>query len=359
MSFSHSSVARELDAVLKLTNLVSLDLTEVMRPNWAFREQPQQWSRFEAWPALHVFKFAGCWLIGNSTVLDIATVQEVHTDKLVLGMETADIHLVLRPRYANVMGSLASLMSPVWSTHIVDIRVVVTDFQETVLHLAPLVNQVLEALLCLQSLQLAGGTYDHETKADNIDHRQGKVALGDGYSGQLKNLQLQDMYCSSLDLAVATCLTSIRIKTIEMQDVICEINLPSSVVRLEFYGTSLTTRHAMCLLERLPSLTHVTLGDNGFLKRHMREPELNGSACMPIMPSSLRWFSVTSICFKKLLDLSAQECLKTCTGLEYLMLPFRQYPKGELLAWVKSARYVRISDNDPTRSVWWRNAYCI
>lgn len=61
---------------------------------------------------------------------------------------------------------------------------------------------------------------------------------------------------------------------------------------------------------------------------------------------------MTSNSLKKLLDASAQECLKYCAGLEYLTLPLGQYPKVELYAWVKSARYVRISDNDPTQDVW-------
>ena len=349
LSLCHSKVNRDLYAVTMLTNLESLDLTRVGIPRDLYPHERQPWGRFEAWPALRVFKFVGCWLIDNSTVLDIATVQEVHTGRLALGMETANIHLVLwhTCRHAIMLESLASVLSPAWSIHIVDLHVLVYD--DMALHFATIVNQVLESLLCLQSFQLVGPLCE-PGPADNIDHEQGGIVLGDGYSGQLKNLQLRYMHCSMLDLEVATCLTHISLNTIEKQDVSCELILPSSLVRLEFVGKSLTTRRAKCLLEGLPSLTHLTLGIGNF--GGSREPELSGSACLPTMPSSLRWFRVTSTSLKKLLDASAQECLKYCAGLEYLTLPLGQYPKGGLYAWVKSARYVRVSDNDPTQDVW-------
>ena len=62
---------------------------------------------------------------------------------------------------------------------------------------------------------------------------------------------------------------------------------------------------------------------------------------------SLRWLSVTTKAVKSLLDGSVQDCLRLCTGLEHLILPLGQHPKGELAAWVKGARYVRVSDNEP------------
>ena len=356
LSLSHSDVGRDLDAVLTLTNLESLDLTGVMIPNSLDPEEQKPWSRFEAWPALCIFKFANCWVIDRSTVLDIATVQEVHTDSLALGIETANIHLVVRNRHANMLGLLASLLSPTWLTHIDDLRVRVTDYSDTALRLATIANQLIEALLCLQSFQLAGGCSER-TKAGNTDGRQGRIVMGDGYSGQLKNLELQNMYCSTLDFAVATSLTSIRLLAIDKQDMSCKLILPSSVVRLEFYGNSLTTMPAKSLLQGLSRLTHVIVGDLPTGNLDARELEVNGSACMPTMPSSLRWFYVTSTSSKKLLDESAQECLKYCTTLEYLILPLGTYPTGELYAWVKGARYVRISDNDPDELLRWRNTY--
>ena len=291
LSLCDCDVSRDLDAVSMLTKLESLDLTRVGKCSASDVRDWQPWSRFEAWPPLCVFKFVDCWLIDNSTVLDIARVQGVHTDRLALGMETANIHLV----QCHMLESLASLLSPTWSTQIVDLRVV-SD-----MHLANTANQVLEALMCLQSFQLVGG-WCKQNQVENIDHGQGRIVLGDGYSGQLKSLQLQDMYCSILDLEVATRLTRISLNILEKQDVSCELILPSSVVCLEFFGNSLTTRHAKCLLEALPSLTHLTLGIDRFDSCYSSEPELSGSACLPTMPSSLRWFRVTSISLKKLLD---------------------------------------------------------
>lgn len=109
---------------------------------------------------------------------------------------------------------------------------------------------------------------------------------------------------------------------------------------------TLTTGHAKCLLEGLPHLKRVTLGLNKFYDYHGGRPELNSSVCMPTMPSSLCWLSVKSFSLKQLLDGCAHECLQHCAGLEYLILPLYQCPKGELLAWVKAARYLRVSDYD-------------
>lgn len=338
LSYRHSVVGTDVDDILKLTNLVSLDLIGLRSPS------PSPWRRLEAWPALCVLKFAGCCMIVNTTVLDISTVQEVHADRLAQGMETANIHLYFRDDHAIMLGLLASLLSPVWSTHIVGLHVVITDTHDTAPHLATIVNQVLEALLCLQSFQLVGESCEQRRC---YDHRHGRIVLSDGYSGQLRNLKLQNMYCSTLDLKVATCLTSISLKVIEKKDVSCELILPSSVVRLNFRGNfhTLTTRHAKCLLEGLSCLTQVTLGLTKFTNR--RRPELNSSACMPTMPSSLLWLSVESNTLKQLLDRCAQDCLRHCLGLEYLILPLSAYPQGALLTWVQAAQYVRVSDNDP------------
>lgn len=48
----------------------------------------------------------------------------------------------------------------------------------------------------------------------------------------------------------------------------------------------------------------------------------------------------------------AQKCLKNCTGMEHLILPLGEYPKGGWYAWVKAAPYVRVSDNDPEQETW-------
>ena len=350
LSISDSAINSNIDAVLQLTNLVSLDLTGVVMQGDTGRKRP--WSRFEAWPALHVLKVSGGCLIDNSTALHIANVQEVHTDRLTLGTTAANVHLVLRQRHAVIFEALASLSVPWWSTHLVDLHVVVTDWRDTALYLATIVNQVLKALLCLQSFHLAGG---YQSPGNAVDYSEGQIVLGDDYSGQLKDLKLQDLYYHTVNLGVATCLTSIRLYNIDQPCVPCELTLPSSVVQLEVFCDSLTMRHAKCLLQGLPSLTHVTLGRSRV--KCVNEPELSSSACMATMPGSLRWLRVMCNPLKKLLDGSAQDCLRFCTGLEYLILPLDQHAKGELYAWVKDARYVRVSDHDPEENPWWHDAY--
>lgn len=202
-------------------------------------------------------------------------------------------------------------------------------------------------------------------QSDN--HGQARFVLGD-YSGQLKDLTLQDMCCRTVDLESATCLTSIRLRGIDCCT-FCELKLPSSVVQLKFFGHSLITKHAHTLLEGLSNLTQVVLGtceisivyewwsDNGSGGLDALSHDIDytmgerlGSmamACLPIMPSSLRWLHVTSLPLKMLLDDSAHKCLGNCVGLEHLILPAYAYPSRQLHAWVKAAPYVRVSDNDP------------
>ena len=150
----------------------------------------------------------------------------------------------------------------------------------------------------------------------------------------------------------------------------------SSLVQLEFFGHSLITKHAQRLLEGLSNLTKVVLGtshhsvvyewcsddDDGgpdALSQNIcyNMDERLGSmamACLPIMPSSLRWLHVTSLPMKRLLDKSAHKCLGNCVGLEHLILPAYAYPCAQLYAWAKAAPYVRVSDNDPEqRSRFW------
>lgn len=115
LSVCHCGVGRDSDAVLELTNLEYLGLTGVTVPACSEEEEWQPWSKFEAWPALHVFKFAGCWLIDDSTALDIASVQEVHTDRLAVGVMNVRVHLYVRERHAATLKALASSVS-VWST---------------------------------------------------------------------------------------------------------------------------------------------------------------------------------------------------------------------------------------------------
>lgn len=87
--------------------------------------------------------------------------------------------------------------------------VIVTDCCEKLPGLAAIANTVLEALSCLQSFHLAGG---HELCRPSVDNGPGHIVLRDGYSGQLKDLKLQDLLCHTLDLGVATCLTSIGLR---------------------------------------------------------------------------------------------------------------------------------------------------
>lgn len=204
-------------------------------------------------------------------------------------------------------------------------------------------------------------TFDFKgTRADNFDGH-GKIALGTGYRGQLKDLKLQALCCKTLDVESATQLTRLSLRHIDGICVCCELLLPSSLVCINFCGNSLVSRHAKKVLAGLYKLTQVTLGNDGMIRGSYDEygfVKPNGeisfysSACMPTMPSSVCRLHVTTRCMKELLDDCAQECLKNCIDMEHLILPLREYPKGGLYEWVKAAPYVRVSDNDPEQGSW-------
>ena len=294
------------------------------------------WSKFEAWPALRV---AGCWLIDNSTALNIATVRELHTARLTSGMELAIIHVLLESMQPGV---LPSLLSPLWCSCIVDLRI---DDVCCSWYGAPDVNQILEACLHLQTPHLV------EQGMVKWNDYGVKVALDEGYSGQLKDLKLKIICCSILDLESATCLTSISLINIEACCMPCDLVLPSSVERLEFIGYSLVTRHAKYVLEGLSSLKQVTLGLPYPCGTYLciKHRELISFAHIPTLPGSLCHLRVTDYLMKGLLDRSAKRCLRYCTGLEHLTLPADEDPEEELYAWVKAARHLHVLDNDPGR----------
>ena len=344
LSITQSELEPEFDEVRKLTNLVSLDLTDTNPPGAIYGEvtSGEPWSKFDAWPALQVFKFAACWLIDTSTALNIATVNEVHTDMLTPGMESANIHWVLQHTFTckDTLGVLASL-TPVWCSCIVGLHVNVPlrPHMYTALQLATAVNQVLDVCLCLQTFRFDGGAPENGGQA--------KILLGSDYSGQLKDLTLKHICCNKIDLGLATTLTSISLTDMDSRRMSCELVLPSMVERLEFLGNALITRDSKYLLQGLSCLRQVTLGHQD--PRHFSGTEelgLSSSACMPTLPGSLRHLRVMTSAVKGLLDHSAQRCLKFCTSLEHLTLPAYEHPMRELHAWVKAARHVHILDNE-------------
>ena len=349
LSIMHSEVKSELEAVTQLTNLVYLDLTKADMPGSIFGDtryfdRHEPWSKFEAWPALQVFKFAGCWLIDKTTVLDVGNVQELHTDRLTPGMETASIHLVLHHTCTDndTLGVLVTLLTPVWCSCIVDLRVV-PENTYTALQLATVVNHLLQVCFCLQTLHLVGRGSRSE------DRGQAKIVLGDGYCAQLKDLKLEHICCRMIDLGSARALTSISFTGMESQHILCELILPSMVTLLEFFGTALFDSHAKYMLKGLSSLAQITLGTRDPRCSYIhREPiaKLDSFACMPTLPGSLRYLRVMSPSLKKLLDDSAQRCLRFCTSLQHLTLPAYEHPVGKLHAWVKAARHVHILDFD-------------
>lgn len=118
---------------MKLTNLECVELTGAY-PHQGLGAPGQPWNKFEAWPAFCVLKVDVCHFMDKSTALDIAHVRELHTDRLTPGMETAKIHLTLENTHHEMFSLLTGLLSPMWCTCIVNLRVHFTDCNVQVTH---------------------------------------------------------------------------------------------------------------------------------------------------------------------------------------------------------------------------------
>ena len=214
--------------------------------------------------------------------------RELHTDRVAPGMEGAKVHLILDGSFSgDVFEVFASIQTPLWCNCVVDLRVNAFTREHTATYLAAVLNQRLELCLCLQLF--------HFTGEPSKNQGQAKIALGGGYSGQLKDLRLRDICSRKVDLASSTCLTSISLMMCDVDShrMSCKLVLPSSVERFEFYGNSLFTMHANLNLQGLSNLTELALGPRepaGFYS--IRQQEVSTSACMPVLPSSLRHLRV-------------------------------------------------------------------
>lgn len=340
LSITYSEIS-ELRGVIRLTGLVSLDLTCTYPPGtrWGHRGTVggQTWRNFKAWPALCVFKFACCWFINEATALDIASVHELHTDRLRPGMEIAEVHLEMYNLYPDTVGRFESLSSPTWCSCLVCVQVQCVGGVCYASDLAPIVKQVLEVCLCLKSFQFNGGPEESEFQA-------GAEIVLSNVSRHLTDLKLSNMRCSKIDLGLAEALTSLSLLAMDWGSVSCELILPSTLERFESSCSCLFSTHGKHVLEGLSSLTHVLLQTNNCTYYEAEEAELHRSEYMPSLPGSLRHLLVMSSDIKRLLDDSAQRCLRFCTSLQHLTLPEDEYPEGELCAWVKAARHVHIVD---------------
>ena len=344
LSITGAEIDAELKGVTRLTGLVSLALSHTYAPGTILpcegKVGGQPWGKFKAWPALSVFKFANCWLINESTALDIASVPELHTDRLRPGMEIANVHLEMSSLYHNTVWKFASLSSPVWCSCLVCVHVDFVRGQCCALHLAPIVQQVLEVCLCLESFYFNG-------EADDSHGQAGANIMLGNVSQHLKDLKLSKLCCSKVGLGPAVAVTSLGLIAMDWNGMSCELILPSTLERLESSCNCLFSMHGKHVLDGLSSLTHLTIETESRSYCEAEEAELHHSEYMPTLPSSLRRLHVMSSDIKKLLDDSAQRCLRFCTSLEHLTLPANEYPEGELHAWVKAAQHVHIVDNGP------------
>ena len=335
---------RSFGDVTTLTNLVCLDLTGCHKPGIYGHdlESAGPWDTFLAWPALRVFKFGGCWLIGESTVFNAATVQELHTDRLAVGMEAPCIHLA-PGLWGNldVLGLIATVWSPVWCDRIVDLRVSCYVRYRSASCLGDAVTQVMQVCRFLRTFHFCVQTSSNSGEVS--------VVLGEDYSGQLTELRLEHLHCSEMDLRSATDLTSITLADIDSFSIPCKLSLPDCVASMQFLGSTLFRPGAQHSLQELTKLSRLTLGTNkpDFMSQHARGQQmLDTCTCIPTLPSSLCHLHITCHHLQHLLQFSAHRCLQACTSLAHLTLPGLIYD-GELSAWKKAARHLHCEDKDP------------
>ena len=224
----------------ELTTLTSLDLSSCygkLLPYGSHDQGTMPWKKFEAWPALQVFKFAHCCLVDSTTELSVATVNELHTDRLAVGMEGAAVHLKhdssMVGRHA-LPEMFASILSPSWCSCILDVRIKMTGREQNEAYIAAAVAMVFLMCTGLQTFHLTSSAAENQGQA--------RIVVGQGCCGQLTELKLVSLYCQEVDLRSATRLSSITLAHTDLHaypdGTPFKLALPESVQQLRFFWQS-------------------------------------------------------------------------------------------------------------------------
>ena len=319
--------------VAHLTNLTYLDL------NGAVGYWEDAWveasDSFTAWPRLEVLKLLGCNLIDEATILDVASVQELHVAVLpnIDAHEHQQLHAYMsmyqvRQRFfesgdfqlgkaivsLNLTAPGEAINAELWR---------IVDFCPFLRSLRLLPMTCTSAVVGSENLLCLGGR---------------QLAL------KLIDLSIEKHQCSEIDLMFLTCLTRLVLRCVDEQGCLACVRLPSCVKDFTFKGVSLFV-HVENNLDSLSELTKITFEPYARAVRvsnQLVQPDLT-ACCLPQLPPSLRHLSVVGTGSERVFDWSG---LYACTNLERLTLSRGHEPSSSLQAWIASAHHLYVVDHE-------------
>ncbi len=350
LSLRESTVYGDNDfTVTQLINLLQLDLAKAA---WLVDDWYLNLESFVGWPLLRVLNicegFEPQSLFCNIQVLDVSLVHEVYASWLTPGMIGTKIHLLNIERQTHPK-LIVDMLSPPFSALLVEVRVGLPANT-----LASEASEILLDLVCscrcLQTLQLSN-------HGDRSEQGHTRVVVPDGVGTQLKALVLDDIWCTVVDLSFTTSLSTITLITVDSCNQVCQLGFPSSLQSLTFIGDSMfgteVNEGQLAPLSRLTRLSLGVDGPNGGCASQRALASPAGVVRLPLLPSSLRhlhlWadkfnyiYDFDYVLGQPFVDYCDWHCLDPCTNLERLTLPTCYSLKGQLKAFVQSARHLHI-----------------
>ncbi len=203
---------------------------------------------------------------------------------------------------------------------------------------------------CLQTLQLI-------CQGDQSRQGHTMVVVPAGVGNQLKALVLDGIWSTVVDLSFTTSLSTVSLITIDSCNQLCQLALPSSLQSLACFGESLfgieVNEGQLAPLSHLTRLTLGVDGPNGGCASQRALASPAGVVRLPLLPTSLRhlhlWADESDYIFdfdyvpgQPFVNFCDWHCLDPCTNLERLTVPTCYSLKGQLKAFVQSARHLHI-----------------
>ena len=309
LSLAGSHVVSPSDISL-LTNLTLLDLSHCRWRTPGPGGSDPSLKSFQARPALLFLKLTGCSLIDNSTMLDVASVSELHTHVLPASMEQAKVHYSETVSPSANAFYLSSCGAVLWSMFLVELQLTVLPESLT----ASLLDQLLQSF-SLHILSQAVGMLAPDSK---MPCRPSQFV--GSQKSSLRDFRLSGFCCWHIDLSLSH-LTHVSLCHVDVPGRPCSIQLPTTLESLDFCGHSLFSRRSEMCFQHLKVLSEVSLSFPRTSKAGSNNPSMvldDESMLVPIFPRSLRSLSILCCTVSWLLDRHAQNCLSPCTNLQHL-----------------------------------------
>ena len=323
-------------AVETLTNLTYLDLSKAS----CYWEDP--WavpaSSFTSWPGLEVLDLTLCNMVGWNTVLNVASVQELHID-----LPTSSDLSLPQQLHARIDGLREA--ERFTHTHQSQVGDAVVDLHIDVYHPDTMTElwQVIQSCPNVQSLHVVTHPVTMDSLAQFSEFR--------ACTSQLTFLSLEGYTGSKIDLQALMCLTCLHVKQIGPHGLLECVKLPPGLAALTFIGSGLFQAGLEHNLHSLDHLSRIVFGTKDLSGQYTADPSPSRlfhkyplPLIIPQLPPSLIRLSFEGSTGSELI--SDWSGLHACANLEHLTLSRQHWPTGYLQDWIRSAYHLHVVDHE-------------